>query len=193
MKEKVSKKVSVIVPVYNSPAVIKTCLNSLLNQTYPKDLYEIICVDNSSTDETPNIIKTFSEVKYLKETKRSSYAARNLGLSKSNGEILAFTDADCIIDDNWIQNAITRFNNDDVDLIGGRIQFMFKNYNNIFEVYDSLYKMNQKETVKRKMSATANLFIRREVFDKIGFFKEDLISGGDSEFCTRAIQNGFNL
>ena len=97
-----SYKVSVIIPVYNDKRGIKKCLKSLLEQNYNKELYEIIIVDNGSTDGTKEFLKK-SPVKFLEENDiQSSYASRNKGIKHSKNEILCFTDSDVIVDKNWI-------------------------------------------------------------------------------------------
>jgi len=91
--------ISVIVPALNAEKAIKECILSLLNQNYPKNKYEIIFVDNNSTDNTYNILKKFRKrIKILKELEEGSYRARNKGLRSARGSIIAFTDSDCIVD-----------------------------------------------------------------------------------------------
>ena len=80
-------KASVIVPVYNDPR-IEACIVSLLAQDYPKELHEIIVVDNNSDGSIREVIQRF-KVKYLREEKRGSYAARNKGLEIASGEVAA--------------------------------------------------------------------------------------------------------
>ena len=99
--------ISIIVPVYNGENIIGACLKSLLAQDYPKDKYEVIAVDNNSKDKTADIIKEYS-VHYLFESKvQGSYAARNTGVRHAKGEILAFTDADCVADKGWLKKVGT--------------------------------------------------------------------------------------
>jgi glycosyltransferase involved in cell wall biosynthesis len=97
-------KVSVIIPVYNGEKTLAMCLNSVLNQTYKN--YEVIVVDNNSKDRTKEIIYNFRDknnrIKYTFAERRSSGIARNEGIKAAQGDILAFTDADCICPFNWI-------------------------------------------------------------------------------------------
>lgn len=102
-------KVSAIIPVYNGEKTLGRCLDSILDQTYGN--FEIIVVDNHSTDSTRDIIKTFQEkrrrVKYVFEPKRGRGAARNAGIGMATGEIIVMTDVDCVVPRNWIEE-ITR-------------------------------------------------------------------------------------
>src|SRR3990170_3006911 len=99
-------KISVIVPVYNDAQRIGKCIESLLQQTYPHEKYEVIIIDNGSTDETREVIKKYP-VKLLIEDKiQSSYAARNKGIKNAKGEVIAFTDSDCIPGNDWIERGV---------------------------------------------------------------------------------------
>jgi glycosyltransferase involved in cell wall biosynthesis len=179
-------KVSVIIPVYNSEKEIPVCLETILNQTYPPDLYEIIVVDNNSTDGTAKIVKS-QPVKYAFEKRQSSYAARNKGIQLASGELLVFTDADCLPAKNWLSEYIECYSKTGKKLIGGAINITAEDPNNSWMMYDKLNHMNQKLLVTTKnFAATANLMVHKEVFEKVGSFDSGLVSGGDSEFGRRA-------
>lgn len=102
-------KVSVIIPVYNGENTLPGCLNSVLNQRYAN--YEVIVVDNNSTDRTMQIVCGFKNnderIKYAFAEKRSTAVARNEGVRLARGEICVFTDADCVCPPDWIEE-ITR-------------------------------------------------------------------------------------
>ena len=98
--------VSVIIPVYNDSERLKLCLEALENQTYSKDLYEVIVVDNASEEDIKSIVGQFSQAKYTYESQSGSYVARNKGISIARGEILAFTDSDCIPASDWIEKGV---------------------------------------------------------------------------------------
>jgi glycosyltransferase involved in cell wall biosynthesis len=98
------KTVSVIIPVYNEEKTLKQCLKSVINQKY--DNFEIIVVDNNSTDKTKSIIQSLQKndkkIKYVFEEKKGRGSARNAGIKNASGEIIAMTDSDCIVPKNWI-------------------------------------------------------------------------------------------
>lgn len=98
--------VSIIVPVYNGSRTIDALLTSLLALDYPADRHEILIVDNKSTDDTRERIRRYP-VTLLEETEiQSSYAARNRGIEAAKGEILAFTDADCVVEPTWLKRLL---------------------------------------------------------------------------------------
>ncbi|MCP4602709.1 MAG: glycosyltransferase [Proteobacteria bacterium] len=185
--------VSVIIPVYNDPDRIGKCLNALAEQTWPRGSYEIIVADNGSTDETPRLLQDWRRkrpdmIRVVVENEiQSSYAARNKGVRTARGEIFAFTDSDCIPDPGWIESGVKAIEEENAACVGGRIEFFFKSERpNIYEHFDAGRKFNQRAFVEQSgFAATANFFVRRELIDQYGEFRDDLISGGDYEFGRR--------
>jgi GT2 family glycosyltransferase len=93
--------VSVVVASYNGGRTLGTCLESLRHLNYPR--YEVILVDDGSTDDTPAIAQAFPEVRTLRHENRGLSAARNTGIAAAEGEIVAFTDSDCRADQDWLR------------------------------------------------------------------------------------------
>lgn len=178
--------ISVIVPVYNDEKNIRRCIEALLNQSYPSEKYEVIIVDNGSTDRTCEIIREYPVIFLKEDTIRSSYAARNKGIQCSKGEILAFTDSDCIPLADWLRNGCKGMRSNSVILGVGEIRFYSHNSQmNMYELYDSLTFLKQHKFAQKNFGATANIFIRKDVIKRIGKFRTDLISGGDYELGQR--------
>ncbi|MBN1552281.1 glycosyltransferase [bacterium] len=100
-------QVSVIVPAKNAGASIDACLNALRNQDYPAEKYEIIVVNDGSTDNTVTLATPYARV--ITQSPKGPAAARNLGAAYANGDILLFTDADCQPERQWISKMIKRF------------------------------------------------------------------------------------
>jgi len=190
--------VSVIIPVYNDSERIRKALDALVAQTYPRDSYEIIVADNGSTDSTPQVVEEYC-AKYpnlvrlvFEREVQSSYAARNKGLQVAMGGIFAFTDSDCVPEQNWIEVGTKALQHQQAACGGGRITFFFKSSRpNIYEYLDSARKLNQQAYIEQAgFAATANYFARRELFDRYGEFRYNLISGGDYEFGQRLTAEG---
>lgn len=111
-------KYSVIVPAYNSINTIKDCLNALTHQSISMEDYEIIVVDDGSTDRTDNIVKKFP-VKYLRQANQGPAAARNHGAREAKGEIILFTDSDCVPASDWIEEMVRPFEKPDIVAVKG--------------------------------------------------------------------------
>lgn len=114
-------KITVIIPVYNGEETLTSCLNSVLNQTYKN--YEIIVVDNNSTDKTKEIIlelvKKSKKIFYVFESKKGRGAARNKGISVSKGEIIVNTDCDCIVPTDWLEELTNPIRREDEKAVQG--------------------------------------------------------------------------
>jgi glycosyltransferase involved in cell wall biosynthesis len=191
-------RAAVIIPVYNDAMGIETVLTALLNQSYPAKSYTIVVADNGSTDLTLRIVQQFQErfpnlIRLVEETTiQSSYAARNVGIRSAQGEIMAFTDADCMPQPTWIAAGVEALLERSAVTGGGRITFSYQgNRPNIYEYFDSARKLDQKSYVEQSgFAATANFFVRKEIFERYGPFRWDLVSGGDYEFGRRLTQAG---
>lgn len=187
--------VSVIVPVFNDQSGIDRCIEALTTQSYPQDRYEIIVVDNNSEPRIRLKNKAGFYVQLLWCGTAGSYAARNQGISVSRGEILAFTDADCVPYSEWIKKGVTALLDGGSDcVVGGEVLFDAPKSKQATELYQYVVGFLQKENInERKFTATANLFSYRKEFDRIGLFNTHLLSGGDREWCYRARQHGAKI
>jgi cellulose synthase/poly-beta-1,6-N-acetylglucosamine synthase-like glycosyltransferase len=178
--------VSVVVPVYNAKNTLNRCVESLLEQTYPKDKYEVVMVDNGSKDNSKEILQQYPVI--IEESlAQSSYAARNKGIAAAKGEILAFTDADCIADKYWIEKGVNGFNKQNVGAVAGEVKG-FKPANYIEEYLVDKQELSQEKTSKiyfLPYAKTANVFYRKDVFKKIGGFPKEWISAGDADLAWR--------
>jgi glycosyltransferase involved in cell wall biosynthesis len=192
-KKKIIDSVSIIVPVFNEERKIGRLIGSLVNLNYPKDLIEIIIVDNNSSDLTKQIVEQYP-VKLLSENCiQSSYAARNKGIKKAIGDVIAFTDADCVVDSNWVLEGVNALRKSKSDLIAGRIKFYYSEKKPAAEFFDSIvYMQNEIYVKERKSAATANLFVPKKIFDHVGLFPP-VKSSGDGIWTKKATSMGFIL
>jgi len=99
--------ISVVVATYNGASTLRTCLRSLADLRYPD--YEIIVVDDGSTDDTARVLTAFPEVKVVRQENQGLSAARNAGIQKATGELIAFTDSDCYVDPDWLYHLALAF------------------------------------------------------------------------------------
>lgn len=183
-----SKFVSIIIPAYHDWQRLSLCLDALSKQTFPKEMFEVIIVNNDPNDNVPLNFSLPDGYKIIVEEKSGSYAARNTGLKVAKGEIIGFTDSDCIPDKDWIKNAVNYLmNNESCSRIGGNILVFNKSSKpSIVELYNNVYSFPQKWHVNKVgTSVTANLFVYKYLFDKVGYFDEKLMSMGDSDGHSR--------
>ena len=189
--------ISVIIPVFNDGERLQLCLTALAQQTYARSQFEVIVVDNGSEPIDPikaavepydNIILTF-------EPTPGSYAARNQGLTLARGEVIAFTDADCIPAPDWLEKGLLHLQQTpNCGQVVGKVQLFFTNPQapTPVELYESVTAFSQVNLLKRfHGGATANVFTWRHVVDEIGKFDTQLRSGGDMEWGSRIYSRGY--
>jgi len=182
--------VSIIIPAYNSEKTLKQCLESILDQTYIN--YEVIVVDNNSTDKTKDIIKDFQDrdekVKYLFEPYKARGAARNTGEKEAEGEIILMTDSDCIVSNDWIGEMIKAIR--DYDAVQGFEQNISDDFWSRCRRVVSLEKfekMNKNEIIGK--IDTKNFAIKKYVLKKIGLTGRKYFSGNDTELSIKLAKN----
>lgn len=188
--------VSVIVPVYNDRERLTRCLEALAKQTYPTDHYEIVVVDNGSDEPVQPLVQRFESVILGHESRPGSYAARNRGLEMARGDVLAFTDADCIPHPEWMEAGVRCLTKTkDCGLVGGSVQLIFQNPDCLSptEKHQKLTAFSQQDYIREgHYSVTANLFTHRRVLEDVGPFNASLKSSGDMEWGRRVHRAGYN-
>lgn len=191
--------ISVIIPVYNDPRGIKDTLESLVNQDFLSENFEIIVTDNWSTDNTLDVVKKFMQ-KYpklirfvIEDTIQSSYAARNKGIKISKGSIIAFIDADMTIDKDWLTRIVNSLEKHQVDYLACRVEIYLKE-KSTFGLYNKMTGFPVENYMnKNHFAPTCCLVVRRKVFDDVGLFDSRLFSSGDYEFGNRVFRSGYKL
>ena len=192
--------VSVIIPVYNDNERLKLCLAAIGEQTYPADAYEIIVIDNNSEEDVEAAIaefkKTFQPIQVTHEPQPGSYIARNTGLAIAQGEVIAFTDSDCIPQPAWLEKGVeSLLSVSNCGLVAGRIDLFFKRPNapTPVEIFESVeLNFNQDKKLENDhYGMTANVFTFKRVLDDVGYFDEQLKSGGDRDWGQQVYAAGY--
>ncbi len=187
--------VSVIIPTYNNNQELADCLTHLAQQTLSAESFEVIVVDNGSRIPAEATVSRFPFARCVIESTPGSYNARNAGVSCARGDVLAFTDADCRPSLNWLASALEVFKVEpSVTAIGGDIRVTTSNNPTVPELYESIFSLKQEVYVQSLgFAATANLIVRKAVFDEVGHFDGSLLSGGDYDWCRRLEIAGHRL
>jgi glycosyltransferase involved in cell wall biosynthesis len=192
-----SPSVSVIIPVLNDSARLRRCLDALAAQSYPGDCYEVLVVDNGSQDDVAALVASYTIARFDREPRPGSYAARNRGLALARGEVLAFTDSDCVPRPDWLERGVGRLaRHPECGLVGGAIDVFFQDPRRPTptELYERLTAFPQQKYVETyHYAVTANMFTRRAIFERVGAFNGDLASGGDREWGQRVHAAGLPL
>ncbi|MEC4806920.1 MAG: glycosyltransferase [Jaaginema sp. PMC 1079.18] len=189
------KLVSVVIPIYNGEADIPDLLECLRSQSYDTSHVEYLLVDNNSRDRTLELLTAAQTpdfpLKILTETQiQSSYAARNTGIRASQGEIIAFTDADCRPQTDWLKNLVQPFFKPEIGLTVGEIVGL--EGSSLLERHATRHEvLSQKHTLNHTFcpyGQTANLAVRRRIFEEVGLFRPYLTTGGDADICWRILR-----
>lgn len=183
--------VSVIVPVFNEESCIGACLDALLAQEYPGSKFEIIVVDNGSSDLTPAILSGYSNrVKVLNERRRGAGAARNTGIAAASGEIVAFTDADGVAWRDWLVHLVAPLDDPGVGIVGGRILSLPPA--SAVEQYGELLTDHESSLGGQiPFAATCNWASRTDEIRAVGGFDPEFLRGQDSDLSLRMFLAGF--
>jgi glycosyltransferase involved in cell wall biosynthesis len=180
--------ISVIVPMRNAEAHLAACLDALVSQQYPASEYEILLVDNRSTDRSVEIARRYERVTVLTEPGPGAYDARNRGIRAARGDVLTFTDGDCAPDPSWLSAIAAAMAADaDLELLCGRrlpgrasaLLTALLAYENAKDAY----VLNGTDP-ELYYGYTSNMAVRRSVFERLGPFLE-LPRGADALFVRR--------
>ncbi len=174
-----------IVPVRDGESTIADCIDAILATDYPHDRREVLIVDNASTDGTASLIES-RPVTYLHEPTPGVSNARNRGIAEGSGEILAFVDADCLVEPQWLAELVRPFEDPEVGAVAGDLQHapattaaerqaarLLGNWQQFAFNSDPAYPI------------TANAAYRRDVIDRIGPFDPHMTRAQDVELGLR--------
>ena len=204
--------ISVVVPTYNRSELLQRAVSSLFSQRAEGLNFEIVVIDNNSSDATPETVESLKanspvELRSVRETRQGNAYARNAGIEQSRAPIIAFLDDDVEADENWVSTIKSSFErNPRISFVGGRVLPVWEREPPSWLTAShwaplALLDYGEQE---RKISGetplgllTANIGVRREVFDEVGWFSPDLqrVKGGigsmeDHEFLLRMLRSG---
>src|SRR5688572_624916 len=174
--------VSFVIPVRNDAIRLQRCLASIVRNEYPRELIEIIVVDNDSTDGSARTARDYSAI-VLRSSGDSVAALRNKGARAALGSVIAFADSDHEIDRNWIETAVEVLADATVAAAGAACLTQ-PSPNWVQQQYDGLRPRPQgREDVA--WLGSGNLAVKRSVFERVGGFNESLTACEDVDLCNR--------
>jgi len=180
---------SIIIPVFDNAQGLQVTLKSIAQVLGNRKDIEIIICNDGGGEDISKIVAYYDAREVRLDKNMGSYAARNKGIEVSKGEILAFLDADQKISGQWFDAGLSSIRY--ADYAGGQIKIEAGDNPSDWELMDIMTAFPVKWYLENyHFAPTANLFVRKEVFNKIGLFNEILRSGGDKDFGIRVFDNG---
>jgi glycosyltransferase involved in cell wall biosynthesis len=193
--------ISVVIPVYNSADTIGMCLGSIFAQSYPRNHFEVIVVDDGSTDETASVARALADalkepLTVLSQANAGPAAARNAGIRAASGTIVAFTDADCVATPNWLESLVHVFNeNPAVAGVGGPLDSAAKS-NTLVARYllaaDFYRHRTHGGAVDYLLTLNAAV-LRSALLDIDGFTERNQAWAEDADLSFRLVHSGYRL
>lgn len=180
--------ISIVVPTYNEEKNVGRCLESLLRQTIPKKDYEIIVVDGHSKDKTVSIAKKYAD-KVIYQTSKGVGGARNDGVKISKYDLIATTDADCVIPENWLEVIIENLSKDRIVCVYGQQKPLEDSFKNRFGLKCYNLLMHTMYFFNIYMTVGANMAFRKKDFLELGGYKS-YSAGDDFEIPLRLRKKG---
>jgi glycosyltransferase involved in cell wall biosynthesis len=171
------------------------CIDALRRQVYDPSRVEVIIINNDPDDAPREVDLT--GIRYEVETTPGSYAARNRGIECGTGDILAFTDADCLASTTWLKKAVERIQDEECDVVTGQVRVFPRDENKltIAEAFDLAvgFFANNNQGPAPSTGVTANMVVTRRCVMALDGFNTRFYSGGDSDFVKRAGRYGFKV
>lgn len=181
--------ISVIVPVYNAEPYLERVIEALRSQDYPKDAFELVFVDNGSTDRSVAILQRHPDLRLFSVSERGSYAARNRGTSEARGDIFAFTDSDCYPSRGWLRAIDNAFRTQDAQvLLGPRMPAVAGRSVRLLSEYENkkVELVCASNDPALYFGHTNNMAVRRGAMDRFGPFVQRA-RGSDTIFVRRVV------
>jgi GT2 family glycosyltransferase len=192
--------VTVVVPMYNERACIGECLGSLVKTDYPADHFEVLVLDGKSDDGSRNIVLELARmhnfIRLLDNPRRITAAAMNVGIQAARGDVIIVLSAHSFVASDFISQNVACLSKTGADCVGGPIHSTSQPFpgktislamSSPFGVGNALFRYSQKEQYVDTVAFGA---YRRQVFDEIGLFDEELVYNEDDEFNYRLRKHG---
>ena len=197
-------RVSVVISTRNRPRLLKSAIESILSNTYPD--FDLVIVDQSENNETKNLVEEYircdNRIRYIRCLEKGLGIGRNVGIKETKGEIIAMTDDDCVVSQDWIEKIVSFFEmHPDAAIVFGDVipgessssGILCPWYNSANRKYVGVFSMVD------ILGLGANMAIRKETTNKFGLFDENIGTGApipaseDTDFVYRALAAGYTI
>lgn len=193
MANAATPRVSVVIPHYRDLVGLDLCLKALAAQTYPAADFEIIVADNNSPEGEIEVARVIAgRARLVVVTEKGAGPARNGGVAVARGELLAFTDSDCVPEPEWLVEGVAALSG--YDFVGGRVTVLVDDPGRMTgaEAFERVFAFDFKTYITCKgFTGAGNLFCPRKLFDTVGGFRAAVSE--DVEWSFRARSYGFSL
>lgn len=191
---KVTQKVSVVIPAYNCSKYVDAGLRACASQSWSKEDLEIIIVDDGSTDNSAEIMKKHP-VRYIYQDNSGPAAARNAGWKVASGEIVCFTDSDCVPEEEWVEKIVAKYTSDDIGGVGGSYEIANKESLLAECIHDEIIQKHAATPAETDFLGSFNVSYRKRVLEEVGGFDESFrqASGEDNDLAYRVKKAGYRL
>lgn len=182
--------VSVVIPAHNEEKYIGRTINSLIEQDYGLGNFEIIVIDNNSSDKTAEILSNYDNVRYYFKKEGPVGAVRNYGAKFTKGSVLAFIDGDCVADKSWLNKTIKLlYSSNNIGAVGGKYEL-----DNNAAWIERYWLIGVKSTSLHKQDLLGgDTIIPKDVFYKIGQYDESITSGEDTKITEQLRENNYKV
>lgn len=193
LTEQEPPQVSVIIPHYNDLVNLARCVGLLEAQTLPRSKFEIVVADNNSRcglNEVERICAGAARV--VSAPLQGAGAARNAGVEASRGRILAFLDSDCRPTPTWLERGLAGFSNGQI--VGGKVEVDYEDphHPTAVEAFERVFAFNFKRYIEKLgFSGSGNMFVPREIFDRVGGFRGEVAE--DADWGRRAVAANYRF
>ena len=193
--------ISVIIPTYNRPGLLKACLESLARQSFPTDQFEVIVVNDGGNDDLENALDPYSErlnLRLLNQANMGPAGARNTGVASACGEFLAFTDDDCTAAPDWLAVLSSCLNSNPAVMYGGHTVCALED--NVYSAASQLlieyiYEYYNSNIGSMSFFTSNNMAMAKQQLEQIGGFDDSFPGayGEDRNLCDRWLDTGFGM
>lgn len=184
---------SVIIPHYNDPTSLDACLAAIEAQSFPREKFEIIVADNFSPcgiDTVRAVVR--DRARLVEVPEQGAGPTRNRAVEVAAGAVLAFTDSDCIPSPQWLEAGLHAL--EEADIVGGKMTVLIDRSRALTaaEAFELVFAFDNRRYVEKKhFTVTANLFVRKPDFERVGGFRTGVSE--DQEWCLRSRAMGLHI